>query len=187
MGWSGDGASGEFSALFLRIRCGFGLLDVVRTLCAVVMGLRGTSSAHFLVYVLRHVENRYNMSAFFCKPPSGVRMPHPHDNQVIHFSDLLWMTSEIAFATTRSAWTDGCSSSNLRQHAPAQPSRRPHLKHAPQGAIPDVRTRRLRTRARVPCALVELKHARVHRARGVERRGPVREQLRLIEHLVKSE
>ena len=37
-----------------------------------------------------------------------------HESQVVHFSVVRWMTSEIAFATTRSACTDGCSSSNLR-------------------------------------------------------------------------
>ena len=39
---------------------------------------------------------------------------HVHESQVVHFSVLRWMTSEIVFATTRSACTDGCSSSNLR-------------------------------------------------------------------------
>ena len=37
-----------------------------------------------------------------------------HESQVVHFSVVRWMTSEIAFATTRSACTDGCSSSNLQ-------------------------------------------------------------------------
>ena len=37
----------------------------------------------------------------------------PHDSQVIQSSDLLCITSEIAFATTLDACTDGCNSSYL--------------------------------------------------------------------------
>ena len=44
--------------------------------------------------------------------------PMPHDSQVIQSSDLLCITSEIAFATTLDACTDGCSSSYLSRNPP---------------------------------------------------------------------
>ena len=102
---------------------------------------------------------------------------------MIHSSDFLWITSEIAFATTRSACTDGCSSSNLprtpiahRQHS------LPTAKHGTHRDSPEeavlVRPRRVRAHPRVARALVQLEHARVHRAGDVERRSPVQIQLR---------
>ena len=36
-----------------------------------------------------------------------------HESHVVHSSVFLWMTFEMAFATTLSAWTEGCSSSYL--------------------------------------------------------------------------
>ena len=44
-----------------------------------------------------------------------------YDSQVIHFSDRLWIASEIIFAMARDACSDGCNSSYLLRNLPYQP------------------------------------------------------------------
>ena len=102
---------------------------------------------------------------------------------MVYTSDFLWIVSEMNFATTLSAWTEGWSSSNLSPRLISIP----HLldrqdAHSPQEAV-RVCADSGRAHAGVTRALVQLVHARVHRARDIERRGTIQEPLWLIVHV----
>ena len=116
----------------------------------------------------------------YSKNFAGSMPMYPHDNQAIHFSLLLRIASEIAFATTRSACTEGCSSSNLDR--PISTARHELGYDAPEEAIL-VTSNRIRADPRIGPALVELEDAGVDSAGDVQRSRAVQIELRTVNHV----
>ena len=105
---------------------------------------------------------------------------------MVYTSDFLWIVSEMNFATTLSAWTEGWSSSNLVRPSASPPitSRRRSrdMSNAPQEAVL-VCADCVGAHPRVTRALVELVYARVYGPGHVQGRGAVQEVPRPVEHV----